>query len=82
MSQDAKSGAGDVQNPPEQVEDAECVVCGSEEHDGKGWIFPVEDTEVIAIKEDGLERELADDARPICSIECKDEFDESDGGAA
>lgn len=56
----------------------ECVVCGAEDHDGEGWIFPTSDTEVVAITEDGLERELKDDARPICSLGCKDEFEESD----
>lgn len=56
----------------------ECVVCGAKDHDGKGWIFHTSDTEVVAITENGLERELKDDPRPICSIECKDEFEESD----
>lgn len=59
----------------DQPEFEECVVCGSGEHDGEGWIFPMEDSEVVAITEDGLERELKDDARPICTIDCKDEFE-------
>lgn len=57
----------------------ECVVCGADDHDGDGWIFHTSDAEVVGITPDGgLERELRDDARPICSIECKDEFEESD----
>lgn len=54
----------------------ECVVCGADDHDGSGWIFPISDSKVVAINEDGIERELKDDARPICSLECKDEFKE------
>lgn len=52
----------------------ECVVCGSDTQDGDGWIFPVEDTEVTDITPSGLERELGDDPRPICSISCKNTF--------
>jgi hypothetical protein len=53
----------------------QCVVCGSEEHEGEGWIYHTTDTEVARIQADGtLERELKDDARPICSHECKDGF--------
>lgn len=51
-----------------------CVVCGASTHDGDGWIFPIEDSEVVAITENGVERELTDNPRPICSIKCKDEF--------
>jgi len=54
--------------------DYRCVVCGSDESEDKGWIFPVEDSEVVGIGPNGPERELVDDPRPICSIECKDEF--------
>lgn len=62
---------------PEMQEFDECVVCGSEEHDGDGWIFHTSDTEIVGITPgQGVERELKDDARPICSPECKDEFKE------
>lgn len=59
----------------ERLEPEECVVCGSDEHDDEGWIFSIEDNEVVVINGNGLERKLKDDARPICSIECKDEFE-------
>lgn len=57
------------------AEGFECVVCGADTHDGDGWIFPVEDTEVTDITPSGLERELVADPRPICSISCKETFD-------
>ena len=57
-------------------EDFDCVVCGTDEPEEAGWIFPIEDSNVVEINEDGLQRELVDDPRPICSIECKDEFEE------
>ena len=57
-------------------DDFNCVVCGTNEPQGDGWIFPIEDTNVVAINENGPERELVDEPRPICSIDCKDEFKE------
>lgn len=64
-----------------EIEQFECVVCGAGDHDGDGWIFPTADTEVVGLSENGVERELVDDPRPICSIGCKDEFKEvNDGG--
>lgn len=60
----------------ESATEGPCVVCGAEEHDGDGWIFHTSDTKVVGINEGGLERELKDDARAICSIECKDQFKE------
>jgi len=62
----------------DDTEQFECVVCGSEDHDGDGWIFPTEDTKVVDITPDRLERELDDGARPICSLDCKEEFEQSD----
>jgi hypothetical protein len=70
MSDDAHSGSG--------TEQFECVVCGSEQHDGNGWIFPTEDTKVVDIAPDGLERELIEDSRALCSLDCKDQFEQSD----
>lgn len=60
-----------------QQDHFQCVVCGSESHGGEGWIFPTEDTEVVELSSDGVERELGDDPRPICSIGCKDKFEET-----
>lgn len=60
-------------------ESFECVICGSSEHDGEGWIFPTEDTKVVELKPDGVERELREDPRALCSTECKDEFAEREG---
>lgn len=60
-------------------DEEQCVMCGSEDHDGDGWIYPTSDTEVVEITAQGVERELKDDARPLCSTECKDEFAEQEG---
>lgn len=55
----------------------ECVVCGSSSPEPNGWILPTEDTEVVNISLDGgIERELGESPRPICSMSCKNEFQE------
>jgi len=60
------------------TEDFQCVVCNSDSHGGDGWIFHTEDTKVVEITADGLRRELQDNARALCSIQCKEEFEDSD----
>lgn len=56
----------------------QCVVCSATEHEGDGWIYPISDAEIVEITSDGPKRELKNDARPICSIDCKEEFESSD----
>jgi len=63
----------------DDTDQKECVVCGSENHDGDGWIYHTSDTEIVGMTpEGGVERELKEHARPVCSIPCKDEFKQSD----
>ena len=73
VEQEEENSAGEYDE-----DEFECVVCGADAYDGEGWIFPTEDTEVTEITPSGLERDLVDNPRAICSISCKNTFSEND----